>query len=197
MAWYKLFLACLMAINDLLLLLKNIGFEKRQEKDGSPSPYNCCFIYYIEMFRQKFLVWLCEEISNNKHGWTPVKYLNVLHQNRTQKYCNTLCKNITNFLFRVLWTYLATSIKSNYPNLRKLWWNLMFICMQKMNSLTSFFWDILKILETYYFEYFKNAWPNPAVMTVSPCRHHWYPKCWNQPVGNFDVHLQAKNALPS
>ena len=28
---------------------------------------------------------------------------------------------------------------------------------------------------------------------VSPCRHPWCPKCWNQLVGNFDVYLHAKN----
>ena len=26
--------------------------------------------------------------SNNGHDWTPVKYLNVLHHNRTQSSCN-------------------------------------------------------------------------------------------------------------
>ena len=25
-----------------------------------------------------------KETSNNEHDWTPVKYLNVLHHNRTQ-----------------------------------------------------------------------------------------------------------------
>ena len=46
----------------------------------------------------------------------------------------------------------------------------MFICMQKMNSFPNFFfWDIVKILQTYYFEYFENAWSYPAVMIVSPC----------------------------
>ena len=74
----------------------------------------------------------------------------------------------------------------------------MFICMQNMSSLPNFlFWDVVKILQTYYFEYFQNAWSYPAVMIVSPSRHLWCPKCWNQPAGNFDVHLQAKNAFSS
>ena len=106
------FLACLIGINDLLLLLKNISSEQRRQR-LEPLPHNCCLIIILRFSGRKFLVWLCEETSNNKHGWTPVKYLNVLHHNRTQKCCNTLCKNITNFLFRVLWTYLATSIKNN------------------------------------------------------------------------------------
>ena len=46
--------------------------------------------------------------SNNKHDWTLVKNLNVLHHNRTQSSRDILflryCKNITNFLFWVLWT---------------------------------------------------------------------------------------------
>ena len=175
---------------------KTSALSNGKKKMGAPPHTIAVLFLILRCSCRKFLAWLCEEISNNKHGWIPVKYLNVLHQNRTQKWCNTLCKNIANFLFWVLLTYLATFIKSNNSNMQKLWWTLMFICMQKMNSLTSFFWDIVKILEAYYFEYFKNAWSNPAVITVSPCRHHWYPKCWNQPVGNFDVHLQAKNELP-
>ena len=30
-------------------------------------------------------VWLCRETSNNKHDRNPVKYMNVFHNNRTQK----------------------------------------------------------------------------------------------------------------
>ena len=52
-------------------------------------------------------------------------------------------------------------------------------------------------MQTYYFEYFENAWSCPAVMIVSPCRHLWYPKCWNQLVGNFDVYLHAKKSTSS
>ena len=40
--------------------------------------------------------------SNNKHDWTPKKYLNILHHNRS-----TLD----------IWTYLATSIKNDNVNL--------------------------------------------------------------------------------
>ena len=33
----------------------------------------------------------------------------------------------------------------------------MFICMQKMNSISNFFfWDIVRILQTFYFENFQN-----------------------------------------
>ena len=107
------------------------------KKNMEAAPHTIAVLFIIlRCSGRKSLVWLCEETSNNKHGWTPVKYLNVFHQNRTQKCCNTLWKNIINFLFWVLWTYLATSIKSNNPNLLKL---LMFICMKKMSSLPDFF----------------------------------------------------------
>ena len=56
-------------------------------------------------------------------------------------------KNITKFLFWVLWTCLATSIKSNNVN--------FFIYLQKMISVTKF---LFEILQTYYFDYFENAW---------------------------------------
>ena len=56
--------------------------------------------------------------SNNKHDWNPVKYLNVLHDNRTQKqswflwlFLNILQKLI-NFLFWVLWTSKVNNPKA-------------------------------------------------------------------------------------
>ena len=102
-----------------------------------------------------------------------------------------------NFFWIIPW-YLATSIKKKKKKKSQLVETLMFICMQKMIFLPNFFfWDIVKILQTYYFEYFENAWSYPEVMVVSPCRHLWCLKCWNRPVGDFDVYLLAKNQLPS
>ena len=91
--------------------------------------------------------------------------------------------------------YFRKKYKKNIDT--SCWNKKRYACKKWTPLLTSFFWDIVKILKTYYFEYFENAWSYPAVMLVSPCRHLWCPKCWNQPVGNFDVHLQAKNGLPS
>ena len=51
--------------------------------------------------------------SNNKHDWTHIKYLNVLHDNRTQKQSQKLLET------------------------------LMFVCMIKMNSIPNFFFEIL------------------------------------------------------
>ena len=58
------------------------------------------------------------------------------------------------------------------------------------------FWDVAKVLQTWYLEYFDNAWSYPSIMIVSPCRKLWCPKCWNQLAGNFDIYMHAKNQLP-
>ena len=53
--------------------------------------------------------------SNNKHDWTPIKYLNVLHHNRTQKqyfFLNTSQKYYY-FLFCILRTCLSVFIKKD------------------------------------------------------------------------------------
>ena len=95
-------------------------------------------------------------------------------------------QKITNFLFWVLWAYRANSIKNNNANLKKHW--CLSTC-KKMNSITNFFfWDFANL----FFEYFENAWSCPS-MIVSPCRKIWYPKCWNQLVGNF-FYLHAKKS---
>ena len=33
------------------------------------------------------------------------------------------------------------------------------------------FWDIVKILQTCYFEYFRNAWSSSSIMIVLPCQY--------------------------
>ena len=58
---------------------------------------------------------------NNKHNWTPTKYLNVLHHNRAHKQLQYfflyILQKITNFKFWILWICQLLEI-------------LMFICMQ-------------------------------------------------------------------
>ena len=55
-------------------------------------------------------------VCNNKHERSPVKYLDVLHHNRTQKQLQYFfliyCKNLTNFIFWVLCTCPAAFIKN-------------------------------------------------------------------------------------
>ena len=106
------------------------------------------FDYCIAVLRQKIsTVWLCKETSNNKHDWTFLKYLNVLHHNRHKSSCKTIfliyCKNITNFLVLVLGTYLATSIKENNHKFDvKLRWKEKLLglsaCKKQTPFLTSF-----------------------------------------------------------
>ena len=48
----------------------------------------------IAVSRQKIsTVWLCKETSNNKHGWTPVKYYMV--PKLFKKYYNEKCTHST------------------------------------------------------------------------------------------------------
>ena len=94
------------------------------------------------------------------------------------------------YLFCVLWTCLATCIKNDNANLWKRW------CLSACKKWTLFFfWVVVKILKTCYFDYFENTWSWPSTTIVPPCRTLWYPKCWNQFAGNFDVYMHAKNEL--
>ena len=72
--------------------------------------------------------------------------------------CNTFfliyCKNITNFLFWILWICVTISI---------------FLTFLKY----------CKDLQTFYFEYFENASSCSSIIIVAPCSTLWYPKCWN------------------
>ena len=50
-----------------------------------------CIILYIY-----YILYISESLktSNNKYDWTPIKYLNVLHHNRTQKQLQYFILNI-------------------------------------------------------------------------------------------------------
>ena len=56
-------------------------------------------------------IWSQPPKNNNKRDWNLITYLNDLHQNRTQKQLRYFfliyCKNLTNFLYLVLWTCLV------------------------------------------------------------------------------------------
>ena len=78
------------------------------------------------------------------------------------------CKDFANLLFWVIWASMAISNKINGIN---LWDCLMFICMQKNQLHPSFhFWDIAKILQTFYFGYFVHAWLRPVKTILPACR---------------------------
>ena len=110
---------------------------------------------------KKIEIWLCEETSN-KHGWIPVKYLNVLPHNRTQKQLKHFAKILpTSYFgyFRHIWPLPSKKKKKKIPTCRNF-----DVHLHTKNELPSeLFWDIVKILQTYYFEYFENAWSYLAV----------------------------------
>ena len=93
--------------------------------------------------------------KHDKHDWTSIKYLNDLHHNRTQKQLQYFfliyCRNIANFLFQILWTCQAISIKNDYANFYKLWY--LSACKKWTPFLTSFLrycklvnWTTLRML---------------------------------------------------
>ena len=76
-----------------------------------------------------------------KNDWIPIKYLKVLHHNRTQKHLQHFFLNVLqkyDYLFWVLWTSLATSIKCDNGNLKKL---RLFAC-KKINFTSNSFFEI-------------------------------------------------------
>ena len=128
-------------------------------------------LYFLKDFPTHF-------ISNSYHPWNlnSLKCLFYLTIECKSSYHNSFiiyCNDIANFLFWVLCTCLATSTKNDNTNLQKL---LMFMCMHKSKLL---FWDIVKILQTCYFDYFENVWACPSI--------------WHHLVGNFDVQSVEMN----
>ena len=102
------------------------------------------------------------------------------------------CRNITNFLFCVLWTCLVTSIKNENANLQKL--KCLSTCKKWTPSMISFSRyrkDIANLLLWVIWE----AWSRLSIMMVSPLKKLWRSTRWNQLLGNFDVYLHAKNQL--
>ena len=83
------------------------------------------------------------KISNKEVDWTSVIYLMFCIAIEHKSSCDTFFllyfENITNFLYWVLWTCIATLIKKGKAILYKL----IIICMQKMNSIPNFFFEIL------------------------------------------------------
>ena len=52
---------------------------------SSHDNFNWYFLYPEEVWKDWLLTWNTKETSKNEHNWTPLKYLNVLRHNRTQK----------------------------------------------------------------------------------------------------------------
>ena len=75
-----------------------------------------------------------------ERGLTKCGQSNIFHHNRTQRSCDNFfliyCKNITNFLFWILGTCLATFTEKDNINLWKLW--RLSACRKQSPFLTSF-----------------------------------------------------------
>ena len=83
------------------------------------------------------------KISNNKHDWNPIKYLSVLHQNRTQKeqlqyFFLLYCKNFNKLPF------LGTLDMSGFHQKSIIQIVEVLILMNSiMNSIHDFFLEIV------------------------------------------------------
>ena len=85
-SFFGLFYGHRMICCNILCFFWKTSTWSKGNKDGNPSPHKCCLIIVLGSLGRKFLVWLCKETSiYNQHGWALIKYLNVLHLNRTQK----------------------------------------------------------------------------------------------------------------
>ena len=95
-----------------------------------------------------------KQVTKNMTG--PSKYIWIFCTTTEQKRSFFLlhCRNITNFQFWVLWTRLATSIKNDNGNLKKVWY--LPVCKKWTSFLTSFLGyceDIASLLLWVLWEY--------------------------------------------
>ena len=111
-------------------------------------------------------------------------------------------KDIAHLLLWVLWECLIIIINNDSITFKKtlilkvLKSTCIHLYTKYQLHLELLFWDIVKILQTCYFEYFENDWSCQSIMIVSLYRKFWSPKCWNQLAGNFDVYLYTKHHFP-
>ena len=96
---------------------------------------------------------------NDEHESTSIKYLNVLHRNRTQR-------QLKRFFLKIL--------QKHYQ--RQLVETLMLICIQKMNSIPNFFLRYCKDIANLLPWVLWQCLSYPLIMKVSPCRKLWCPK---------------------
>ena len=97
----------------------------------------------ISFFYKPFCI-IFHKTSDNKHDWTPIKYLSVLHHNRTQKLLQQFFLNIFQKYYQL--PILGTLVMSGHFHQKQycqLVGTSMFICMQIMNSIPNLFFEIL------------------------------------------------------
>ena len=92
--------------------------------------------------------------SNKKHDWNPVKYLNVLYHNRTQKQLQYLQLQKFNKLY-----FLGALDMSGYFHQKSIIQlvEVLILMNSKMNPIHNVFRDIVKTFQTCYFKNFGNA----------------------------------------
>ena len=126
-----------------VLVLIQIGRKKQEQLFWS-----VCLIYLLFLKTVKLLNSIAslnkQKNVSNKHDRTHVKHLNVLYHNRTKK-------QLQKFFLNILQKYYQLPILGTLGvsgHFHQKWYcqfveTLMFICMQKMNSIPNFFFKIL------------------------------------------------------
>ena len=90
-------------------------------------------VFYPDFDSLSFLK-TCLKTSNNEHDWIPIKYLNVLHHNRTTSSCNNIAKILPTSYFGYFGN--AWPLPSRRACKDQLVKTLTFMCMAK-NDLHS------------------------------------------------------------
>ena len=81
--------------------------------------------------------------SNYKHDLNPIKYLNVLHYNRTQKQWQPFLLCIAKIIRTFYFAYFGNVCLLSSKTIIQFEEVLMFICMQNLISISNFFLETL------------------------------------------------------
>ena len=110
--------------------------------------------------------------------------ISIEHRSSCDTFFLINCKNIANFVL-LLWTCLALLQKT-----------IMSICRNFEISLHAKKWTQLLTYFLWYCNLFTLSnfriidHEYQEIMIVSLCRKLWWPKCWNQLAGNFNVYAK-------
>ena len=105
-------------------------------------------LYLLFLKTVKFLNSLAshnkQKQKTNKHDWTHVKYLNVLFQSPTQKHLQFFVLNVLQkYSKRLILGTLDMSVQFHQNYKSQVAQILIFICIQKMNTMPNLFFEIL------------------------------------------------------
>ena len=135
--------------------------------------------------------------GNREHDRTPqniwIFCITIKHKSSCKTFFLRYCKNITNFLFSVLWICLATSTENNNPNLQKCW--CLSACKKRTPFLTSFlrYWKVIAncLLLWEFWECLIIPISNDSITLQETLM----PKVLKQLAGSTVVYLYGKNQL--